>query len=100
MKGADSSKASHPTFSSGGRAGNPQAAKRSTACTATHAISSQGIVRRAGHSPSSCRYTRACPNAASAIEGFGGDSWRYHSVGSKGTDGRILSGTAISRDDS
>eukprot|EP00965_Chrysotila_dentata_P149400 4934108-Pleurochrysis_carterae.AAC.1 len=43
MKGADSSKAFHPTFSSGGRAGNPQAAKCSTACTATHAISSQGI---------------------------------------------------------
>eukprot|EP00965_Chrysotila_dentata_P237357 6201856-Pleurochrysis_carterae.AAC.1 len=35
MKGADSSKALHPTLSSGGRAGSPQAAKRSTACTAT-----------------------------------------------------------------
>eukprot|EP00965_Chrysotila_dentata_P018182 604832-Pleurochrysis_carterae.AAC.2 len=99
-KNADSSKVLHSTLSGGGRAGSPQAAKRSTACTETHAMSNQGIDRRAGFSRTSRRSTLACPKAAKAIEGFVGDSWRYQSDGRRSTDDLMLSGTAALRDDS
>eukprot|EP00965_Chrysotila_dentata_P244904 6206236-Pleurochrysis_carterae.AAC.3 len=35
----------HSTPSGGGQAGRPQAARRNTACTATQAMSNQGIAR-------------------------------------------------------